>query len=542
MEAIWTTKEGEAMKTAAAYCRVSTSDQEREGTSLDSQKEACLLKASELGYDVPEEYIFQEVWTGAETDRPQLNELRELVKRQLIDAVICLSTDRLARNPIHIAIIAEECDRREIELHFITEPLDSSPEGALIRYVKGYAAQIEREKIRERSIRGKKAKAREGKMSTGGSKLFGYYYKNGKREINHNEAQIAISIFEKMATGRYTLYRLEGELNDMEIAPPGSGKWTVAKLSRLLNNPAYKGDTYVFRFMAVKPKNPIKQTSYRKTSFKERDFSEWIHLPNATPAIVSAELYDAVQNVLLGNRAKSKRNRKYNYLLSNGRLRCGICGHTMTGYSSGYGERLYYICTRNTKRKLYGGCPQPTIRIENIERLVWSEVAEILENPDIVLGELERQRKEALPATIEAEEILLSRNIEDAKNEERRYLRQYGRGSIDEHQLDQEVDRIRRYRAREEAKLAQLAEQKKALEEVDVRYSKVSDVIGVLANKLANADNELKHLALEALDIRASIGPSGEVQLSGTIPTDVELNHACSLPQVLIALNLTTPI
>ena len=202
----------------------------------------------------------------------------------------------------------------------------------------------------------------------------------------------------------------------------------------------------------------------------------------------------------------------------------------MTGYSSGYGERLYYICTRNVKRKLYGGCSQPTIRIENIEELVWSEVAAILNNPDIVLRELESQRKEAIPATIEADEILVSRNIEDAKDEESRYLRQYGRGSIDESQLDQEVDRIRRYKATEEAKLAQLGEQKKALEEVDIQYSKISDVVGVLADKLANADHELKQLALEALDIRATVSPSGEIQLNGTIPADVELNHASSLP------------
>ena len=39
---------GEEMK-AAIYCRVSTEDQEREGTSLQSQREACIKKAKELG-------------------------------------------------------------------------------------------------------------------------------------------------------------------------------------------------------------------------------------------------------------------------------------------------------------------------------------------------------------------------------------------------------------------------------------------------------------------------------------------------------------
>ena len=37
---------------AAIYCRVSTEDQEREGTSLQSQLEACRKLAQERGYEV----------------------------------------------------------------------------------------------------------------------------------------------------------------------------------------------------------------------------------------------------------------------------------------------------------------------------------------------------------------------------------------------------------------------------------------------------------------------------------------------------------
>ena len=36
------------------------------------------------------------------------------------------ATDRLARDPIHLAIIAEECDRAGAELIFVSEPLDAS--------------------------------------------------------------------------------------------------------------------------------------------------------------------------------------------------------------------------------------------------------------------------------------------------------------------------------------------------------------------------------------------------------------------------------
>ena len=111
---------------AAIYCRVSTKGQKDEGSSLESQREACLKLASERGYDVP--HIFEEDWTGATLDRPRLNQVRSLIREKAIDAVICYATDRLARNPIHIAIIAEECDKKGIELIFVTEPLDNSPE------------------------------------------------------------------------------------------------------------------------------------------------------------------------------------------------------------------------------------------------------------------------------------------------------------------------------------------------------------------------------------------------------------------------------
>lgn len=40
------------MKTAAIYCRVSTEDQEREGTSLQTQLEACLAYCQQKGYQV----------------------------------------------------------------------------------------------------------------------------------------------------------------------------------------------------------------------------------------------------------------------------------------------------------------------------------------------------------------------------------------------------------------------------------------------------------------------------------------------------------
>jgi site-specific DNA recombinase len=63
------------MMTAAIYCRVSTEYHEKEGTSLQTQLEACRRYCQDKGCDVA--YRFSEAYSGLTLERPKLNELRE---------------------------------------------------------------------------------------------------------------------------------------------------------------------------------------------------------------------------------------------------------------------------------------------------------------------------------------------------------------------------------------------------------------------------------------------------------------------------------
>ena len=86
------------MSTAAAlYCRVSTSEQKDEGTSLDTQRQQGLVKAGELGWIVHTDHIVQEDWTGKDLGRPGLGRLLELAHSGKIQGVIILTLDRLYR-------------------------------------------------------------------------------------------------------------------------------------------------------------------------------------------------------------------------------------------------------------------------------------------------------------------------------------------------------------------------------------------------------------------------------------------------------------
>jgi DNA invertase Pin-like site-specific DNA recombinase len=66
---------GESKGAAIIYCRVSTIGQKEEGTSLESQKTACVAHAEALDYIAGR--ITEEVYSGAELwDRPKLGQDR----------------------------------------------------------------------------------------------------------------------------------------------------------------------------------------------------------------------------------------------------------------------------------------------------------------------------------------------------------------------------------------------------------------------------------------------------------------------------------
>jgi site-specific DNA recombinase len=131
----------------AIYCRVSTEGQEQDGTSLQTQLEACLEYCNVKRYEVA--YKFSEAWSGLSLERPKLTELREVIRSEQIDAMVVYSLDRFSRDPVHGVILMQELEKHEVLLEAAIENVDNSEVGKLVFYIKGYAAKLDAERRRD---------------------------------------------------------------------------------------------------------------------------------------------------------------------------------------------------------------------------------------------------------------------------------------------------------------------------------------------------------------------------------------------------------
>ena len=379
---------------AAIYCRVSSGGQERDGTSLETQEAACRQYAADHGYIVEDRHVYREVHSGAELhERKHLSALRQAVSRGELSGVICHAVDRLSRNQAHLYIVAEDIEAAGVRLEFVTEDFEHSAVGKFIRSAKAFAAEVEREKFRERSGRGKLARVAAGKLMHGKAPLYGYTWPDegrGRYVINPVTAPIVRRLFAGAAIGK-SLRRMAADLTAEGIPPPRGGIcWDFVAIGRMLADPAYKGEAYAFRTKRVDvPGRPFKT---KKLVHLPRE--EWVPLPPGTiPAIVDDATFQAAQERRRRNQAESPRRTRdpEAYLLRGGYARCGYCRNSMAGVRNRDNTNVY-ACTKGNRST--GTCTRHGISVRILDRAVWERVESLLTRPDVIADHLERMQRE----------------------------------------------------------------------------------------------------------------------------------------------------
>jgi len=164
-----------------------------EGTSLDTQQEACEKLASELGYEVKPEHIIREMYSGLTVNRPKLQDVLGYIRNTEIDALIIYSSDRFSRDGYDLLTLIRECDIHEVELHSVMRDIESGPVGELMNFVRGWADGREVARFVERAKRGRKRRAEQGEIPSGfGTGYLGLCYDKKAKRFDHVPGQIDV--------------------------------------------------------------------------------------------------------------------------------------------------------------------------------------------------------------------------------------------------------------------------------------------------------------------------------------------------------------
>jgi site-specific DNA recombinase len=417
------------------YARVSTEAQEARGT-IGSQLEALRAKVAAQDDELVAEYV-DDGYSGARLDRPGLDALRDAAQAGTIEAVWCLSPDRLARSFAYQMLILDELARFGVTVCFTdSPPIDSDPQARLLVQVQGVIAEYERAKFAERERRGKLYRARAGEVL---SRKVPYGYRrvprgpDGPAHLVAYEAEAAVvrRIFADFVGG-VTIRRLAKTLAADGIASPdGKPVWPLATIGRLLRNEAYVGRLYWNRTTTVYDPTVGRNRQTR------RPREEWIEIP--IPAIVTDDTFAAVQHAVADNTAFSPRRADPGSFLLRRLVRCGRCGVKLTAHRANRtaGLARYYLCPHHDPIRAGGEerrCPERRIRADELDTFVFDQVTQLLAHPELLAA---GEAAVAATTPVPDDELLaaqldrLDRRIEQTATERRRLADLYQAGVID---------------------------------------------------------------------------------------------------------------
>jgi len=367
-------------KRVVAYIRVSTEEQAREGTSIESQREVLRSYADRRGLEIVREFVGQE--SAYHPGRPVFGAMLSSLKgRTDIHGVLFYKIDRIARNLLDYANLEA---MENVSIFSATEDLPDNATGKLVATILAGTARLYSEQLSERAKLAQRAKLERGELPT--LAPFGYCNDRLRHCVvpDSGRAHLVVELFERYADSELPLSQMVLWARDRGIRTRRGGFFRKSTLHKLLTNPFYYG---VIDWRGV---------LYRGS-----------HQP-----IISKALFGRVKEKLAASsRPASRRSFPYR-----GLLQCGYCGCKITaGRHKSY---TYYHCTNGR-----GKCEQPWVRQERLsERLLsivsalyltQEEVATLL---DLLRRDRSRRRDDCAKrlACLDDEERTISRRRDAA--------------------------------------------------------------------------------------------------------------------------------
>jgi site-specific DNA recombinase len=465
----------------AFYARVSSEQQTEQGT-ITSQVAALEARIGGDGFHLePDHRFIDEGYSGASLVRPALECLRDTVATGAVDRVYVHSPDRLARRYAYQVLIIDEFQRLGVEIVFLNRAIGLSPEDDLLLQVQGMVAEYERAKILERSRRGKRHAAHDGRVSVLSGAPYGYHY-IGKHEgggvaryaIDETEASVVRLMFQWIGRERLSIGEVCRRLRQQDcVTRSGKPAWDRATVWGILKNPAYIG-TAAFGKTRIGPmrerlrpiRGGVEQPRWPYSAYAVPE-AEWLKVP--VPALIDSDLFAAVQEQLAENRQRNRQNRRGQRYLLQGLLVCRRCGYAYYGKAisprAAKGKRrdyAYYRCCGSDAHR-FGGqrlCANPQLRTDRADAVVWQEVQRLLQDPGMIAAEYERRLHQAQHPDAERPDLVTAEaQIAKLRRGIARLIDGYAEGLIEKAEFEQRITGLRQRITQWEQQAAALRDQ-----------------------------------------------------------------------------------
>ncbi len=532
-------------KRAVIYCRVSTDRQEVDGESLDYQEEKC-KQYTEL-HDIDIVAVLKEAKSGFihYSLREKLTLARQLVRDGLADMLIVFDLRRFSRNFVHSAMIFEEIESAGAEIVSVSENIDNSLTGKLIRSIMAWSAESERHKIVEYANRRWQTRVEMGLPVGTGRSPYGWNWKDKEKTsyvINPEQGAVRVSIFHMFVELDMSLRAITHKLTEDRILTPSYAKkyrdnppqededaevkiehcfWRFTTVRELLQDLENVGILVV-----CKQKQTIGQDGKRKSEVHPNRRE----IPGGIPALIDPTLYERAQEKLKTNKADKSHLplHKEDYLLR-GHIYCATCGCSMKprtqkkGRLTKKGTRRdypFYRCTNMQQR--YNSCPALTsVRTSPLDEIVWQDCCVLFKRIDDLQAALKQKMDAAVSALLEdttgQEQIQqIEATIALAKNEREKHLP----GSYMHNLLSQDI-------TKQEEQLARYKEEvgssniERATDAYRRRIMDFLEFLNVMQGRYENATFQEKRNALEVLGVRVMVRDSVETHGVSTDVLDI---------------------
>ena len=266
------------------YGRVST-EHEAQLSALENQMQWYDDQANHHpNWNVVNKYIDVGITGTQAKKRPSFLEMIEDAKQHKFDLIVTREVCRFARNTVDTLIVTRELKNIGIEVYFVEDNIwTMDGDGELRLTIMATLAQEESRKVSERVKAGQKI-SRDNGVLYGNGNILGYNRVGDTYVIDEDQAITVKMIYDLYEAGN-GMTKISAILTEQKRKDStGNVSWCASKVSRVLQNPTYKGYQAYFKSFS---NNYLEQKR-----INNHDSSTYMYVKGTFCAIVSEEQWE----------------------------------------------------------------------------------------------------------------------------------------------------------------------------------------------------------------------------------------------------------